>query len=228
MAQISIKTDEKCSFIAIFSSFPILIRFFLLILQRKYNKVISVKIQKMDKKHFDIDFRAATLKDFEECMDLINQARQQMIESGLHQWTGGYPSESDILADINNGVAQVLTIDKKIAVYGAVILNGEEKYNSIQGTWKTYGNYYAIHRLATLPELQREGFAQVFIKKVKGLCEVECIPSIKVDTHIKNLKMVKLLSSMGFCYCGTVDYGARGKRIAFEYVTLNEKEENIY
>lgn len=93
----------------------------------------------MDKKHFDIDFRAATLKDFEECMDLINQARQQMIESGLHQWTGGYPSESDILADINNGVAQVLTIDKKIAVYGAVILNGEEKYNSIQGTWKTYG-----------------------------------------------------------------------------------------
>lgn len=181
----------------------------------------------MDKKHFDIDFRAATLKDFEECMDLINQARQQMIESGLHQWTGGYPSESDILADINNGVAQVLTIDKKIAVYGAVILNGEEKYNSIQGTWKTYGNYYAIHRLATLPELQREGFAQVFIKKVKGLCEVECIPSIKVDTHIKNLKMVKLLSSMGFCYCGTVDYGTRGKRIAFEYVTLNEKEENI-
>ncbi len=45
----------------------------------------------MDKKHFDIDFRAATLKDFEECMDLINQARQQMIESGLHQWTGGCP-----------------------------------------------------------------------------------------------------------------------------------------
>lgn len=40
--------------------------------------------------------------------------------------------------------------------------------------------------------------------------------------------MVKLLSLMGFCYCGTVDYGTRGKRIAFEYVTLNEKEENIY
>lgn len=80
----------------------------------------------MDKKHFDIDFRAATLKDFEECMDLINQARQQMVESGLHQWTGGYPSESDILADINNGVAQVLTIDKKMQFMELSYLTGKK------------------------------------------------------------------------------------------------------
>ncbi len=42
------------------------------------------------------------------------------------QWLVDFLPQSDILADINNGVAQVLTIDKKIAVYGAVILNGEE------------------------------------------------------------------------------------------------------
>lgn len=178
--------------------------------------------------NYEIDFRVATLRDYEACINIINSARQQMIESGLHQWTDGYPSEDDIRNDINNGVAYVLTIDHKIAVYGAVILNGEPKYDDIDGEWLTNGNYYVIHRFATLPEFQREGYAQTFIKRVKGLCEVEQVPSIKVDTHIKNLKMVNLLASMGFCYCGVIDYGSHGTRIAFEYRTINPDDKSIF
>ena len=177
-----------------------------------------------DTRYNSIDFRVATLRDYTDCVELINKVRQQMIDSGLHQWSDGYPSDDDILNDINNGVARVLTLNGKIGVYGAVILNGEPTYEYIFGKWQTNGNYYAIHRFATLPELQREGLAQTFIKRVKGLCEVERVPSIKVDTHIKNFKMVRLLANMGFCYCGTVDYGNRGKRVAFEYVTLNPDE----
>ena len=171
--------------------------------------------------YFDIDFRPATLKDFYDCMDIIDSARQQMIDSGLHQWSEGYPSEDDILNDINNGVGCVLTINKQVAVYGAVVLNGEPQYQALNGKWITDGDYYVIHRFATRPEFQREGLAQAFIKKVKGLCEVEKVHSIKVDTHIKNIRMVSLLNSMGFCYCGVVDYGDRDKRVAFEYVTVN-------
>lgn len=173
-----------------------------------------------------LNFRAATLRDYYDCVEIINKARQQMIDSGLHQWSEGYPSEDDILNDINNGVAQVITIEGKAVVYGAVILNGEPQYEALQGKWQTNGNYYVIHRFATLPEYQREGLAQTFIKKVKSLCEVERVPSIKLDTHVKNFKMVHLLASMGFCYCGIVDYGSHGKRVAFEYVTLNLGEEN--
>lgn len=151
-----------------------------------------------------------------------------MIDSGLHQWNDGYPSGDDVLNDINNGVAHVLTIDNEIAVYGAVILNGEPCYDTIAGNWQTNGNYYVIHRFATLPEFQREGLAQKFIRCVRGLCEVEQVPSIKVDTHIKNFKMIGLLSSLGFCYCGIIDYGTRGTRAAFEYVTLNMDAVNNF
>lgn len=178
----------------------------------------------MDTTERNIEFRVALLKDFDECWLLINKARQKMILSGLHQWTEDYPSEKDILNDINNGVARVIIFGGKIAVYGAVILNGEPKYDYIMGKWQTEGNYYAVHRLATHPDFQREGLARTYIKQVQGLCEVERIPSIKVDTHIKNIKMIRLLSSMGFCYCGTIDYGSRGKRVAFEYVTMNIAE----
>lgn len=169
-----------------------------------------------------IDFRPAFMKDFDECWRVINEAREQMIESGRHQWTEDYPSKQCILDDINNGNAYVLTVDDKIAVYGAVMLNGEPTYDMLQGEWITHGNYYVIHRFATHPELQREGYARIFINKVCSLCEVEHVPSIKVDTNYDNLPMINLLSSMGFCLCGQVSYGERGVRFAFEKLTFEQ------
>lgn len=173
-----------------------------------------------------IDFRPALMNDFDGCWRVIDEARDQMIASNRHQWTKLYPSKQDILSDINNGHAYVLTVDEKIAVYGAVMLNGEPHYNEIEGQWITSGNYYCIHRFATLPELQREGYAKIFLGKTNSLCEVEHVPSIKVDTNYDNIPMISLLSSMGFCICGQVSYGGRrGNRFVFEKITmLNEKE----
>mgnify|MGYP003562089869 CR=1 FL=1 len=151
------------------------------------------------------DFRPAYIKDFEACWNIIDQARRSMIASGRHQWTNDYPAEHDIKDDINNGNAYVLTVDGEVAVYG---------------DWLTTGDYYVIHRFATLPKYQREGFARIFINKVNSLCEVEKVPSIKVDTNFDNLPMINLLSSMGFCICGRINYGNRGMRFAFEKQTI--------
>lgn len=166
------------------------------------------------------DFRPAYIKDFEACMNVIDQARRLMIASGRHQWTSDYPSENDIRKDIDNGNAFVLTVNGDVAVYGAVVLNGEPAYQKIEGKWLTEGDYYVIHRFATIPKYQREGLARIFISKVNSLCEIEKVPSIKVDTNYDNIPMVKLLSSMGFCICGQVDYGKRGTRFAFEKRTI--------
>lgn len=167
-----------------------------------------------------IDFRPAFIKDFDGCWKVINEARQQMIASGRHQWTDDYPAQQNILDDINNGNAYVLTVDGKVAVYGAVILNGEPQYDFLIGKWLTNGNYYVVHRFATLPSFQREGYAKIFLEKVNSLCEIEHVPSIKVDTNYDNIPMVRLLSSMGFCICGRVNYGAHGMRFAFEKITI--------
>lgn len=166
------------------------------------------------------DFRPAYKKDFEACWNVIDQARKLMIASGRHQWTNDYPSVKDIKNDIDNGNAFVITVDNQIAVYGAVMLNGEPQYDFLKGEWLTNGDYYVIHRFATLPMFQREGLARVFIDKVNSLCEVERVPSIKVDTNYDNLPMINLLSSMGFCICGQVNYGTRGMRFAFEKTTM--------
>lgn len=100
-------------------------------------------------------------------------------------------------------------------------MNGEPKYKKLVGNWITDGDYYVIHRFATLPSFQREGLARIFISKVNSMCEVEKIPSIKVDTNFDNTPMINLLSSMGFCICGRVNYGGnRGQRFAFEKLSI--------
>lgn len=172
-----------------------------------------------------IDYRPAFINDFEGCWRVINEARHQMIASNRYQWTEDYPSRQDILDDVNNGNAFVLTVDDKIAVYGAVMLNGEPQYESIRGKWITNGDYYVIHRFATLPELQREGYARIFINKTTSLCEVEHVPSIKVDTNYDNIPMINLLSSLGFCLCGEISYQGRGTRFAFEKITFQQAVE---
>lgn len=178
----------------------------------------------MEMEKVEIDFRTALLKDYDDCWNVIDQARQQMIESGRHQWTPDYPSRQNILDDINNGNAYVVTVDGKIAVYGAVILNGEPAYDYLDGKWITNGNYYVVHRFACLPQLQREGFAQIFLKKLSSTCQVEKVPSIKVDTNYDNFPMIHLLSIMGYCYCGIITYGTRGKRLAFERLTMRQDQ----
>ena len=44
------------------------------------------------------------------------------------------------------------------------------------------------------------------------------IGSIKVDTNHDNAEMLGLLSSLAYTHCGTVSYGFRGERMAFEKV----------
>ena len=171
-------------------------------------------------KDMKTDFRPAYNKDFEACWNVIDSARKIMVASGRHQWTSDYPSTQDIRNDIENGNAFVLTVDDEVAVYGAVMLNGEPQYDFINGNWITNGDYYVIHRFATLPKYQSEGLARIFINTVNSLCEVEKVPSIKVDTNYDNMPMIKLLSSMGFCICGQINYGNRGMRFAFEKLTI--------
>lgn len=175
-----------------------------------------------------IDFRPAFMRDFDSCWKVIDGARDQMIASGRHQWTADYPSEQDIRNDINNGNAYVLTVNGEIAVYGAIILNGEPQYEFLQGKWLTHSDYYVIHRFATLPKLQREGYAKEFLDRTNSLCQVEHVCSIKVDTNYDNLPMIKLLSSMGYCICGQVNYGERGYRFAFEKLTIAPNQPAYY
>ena len=132
---------------------------------------------------------------------------------------------SDIIQSNGSGVVSEPAVEyigaeiKALSERNNIVVVADEahrsQYDFIDGDWLTTGDYYVIHRFATLPKYQREGFARIFINKVNSLCEVEKVPSIKVDTNFDNGAMLHILNKLGYTYCGEV-YFRGSARKAFE------------
>ena len=56
----------------------------------------------------------------------------------------------------------------------------------------------------------------MMLMRAEELCRRSGIGSIRIDTNHDNAEMLGLVSSLGYASCGTVSYGPRGERMAFE------------
>lgn len=159
-------------------------------------------------------FRKATNADSEWIWQIILQAKEQMRLLGSRQWQDGYPAYDNIVHDIECGYGYVLCIDDRVVAYGAVIFDGEPAYNSIEGQWPDEQPYVVVHRLAVADEMKQRGMASSFMKAVEALSRENGVFSFRVDTNFDNHYMRKMLSTLGFVYCGEIAY-QRGARDAY-------------
>ena len=65
------------------------------------------------------------------------------------------------------------------------------------GTWLDNRSYGVIHRLAS--DGSKKGIGSFCIKWVYEQCN-----HIRIDTHIDNIVMQKLVEKLGFIHCGTI------------------------
>ena len=152
-------------------------------------------------------------------------ARDFMAEQGNPQWRDGYPYDDVVQNFVNGGNFRILEIGGKVAaVYSVFDSDGE--YDDIKGRWLTDGedgknkNYLTVHTLAVSPLFRGQGLAKAAFKEAEEEARVSGKASIRMDTHIKNLPMQKLLSSQGFTYCGTIKSRGEGAFICFEKVLV--------
>ena len=162
------------------------------------------------------EFRKATPMDVEKAWMVLDGARRHMIEIGRHQWTQQYPSRDNVVKDIDGGHAYLLLEDKEVVAYAAVAVNGEPEYEHMHGKWISEQDYIMMHRLAVSMAHRGKGLARRYFDEVEHLAQVIDIHSIKVDTNYDNVEMLALLPRLGYEYCGEVEYGIKGKRLAFE------------
>jgi GNAT superfamily N-acetyltransferase len=165
----------------------------------------------------DFIFRKAKQADTERIWQIILQAKAQMRRMNSRQWQDGYPAIENIANDIANGYGCVLCGDSGVIAYGAVIFDGEPAYNDIQGKWLTGLPYVVVHRLAVADEVKNRGIATLFMQKVGELGKQKEIGSFRVDTNFDNLYMQKILSVLGFTYCGEIFYD-KNQRWAYEKI----------
>ena len=159
-----------------------------------------------------ISIRIATTQDLPSIMEVIDIARQFMHETGNHsQWINGYPSESQMLENIEKNHCYVC-VNKENEILGTFcwILGEDPTYSYIEdGSWLDNEPYGVIHRLATN-------------RKVKGIahaCITWCLSqhrNIRVDTHADNLVMQNIFEKYGFKRCGIIYVSNGTARIAYQ------------
>ena len=164
----------------------------------------------------NLTFRAATDSDVDAIMQIIDDARRQMLDEGKHQWDESYPLQAHIEADIRQQHACVLCSEGRVVAYAAVIFGEEPAYRHIvNGEWQSSLPYVVVHRLAVSHADRRCGLGRCFMQQVERLTLRHGLHSFRVDTNYDNDAMLHLLRSLGFRYCGEIVYD-RGRRMAFE------------
>lgn len=162
-------------------------------------------------------FRQASAEDLPQAWLIIRKAKRFMHEKGRDQWTEEYPSLERIEADILSGGAYVMCDGGgRIGAYAYVTAAPEPAYAAPSARWLSHGPYVVIHRLAVGAAFRGRGLGRAMLLKAEQVALSRGIGSIKVDTNHDNAEMLGLLNSLGYTRCGTVSYGFRGERMAFE------------
>lgn len=166
--------------------------------------------------------RKAVYKEIETIKQIYEDARTFMRQSGnMKQWTGGYPTEADITADIDNGILYVAVENKKIACVFCCMDTPEPTYEKIyEGKWKDDGPYRAVHRIAVSKDCHGKGVAGICFDFALSFCG-----SVRIDTHRDNVPMQKTLLKNGFEYCGIIYLQNGDERLAYQKTIRTETNE---
>ncbi|MDI1315740.1 GNAT family N-acetyltransferase [Flavobacterium sp.] len=160
-------------------------------------------------------FRVANPTDLPKIWEIIKQAILRRKNDGSTQWQDGYPNETLIENDIEQGNGYVLIEGIQIIGYTAIIFNDEPAYEDLKGTWLTNEEFAVIHRLAISDDYIGKGLAQKIMHFTEEVAIQNHIFSIKVDTNFDNNAMLNIFEKLGYSFCGEVSFRG-GIRKAFE------------
>ncbi len=157
--------------------------------------------------------RKAGMEDLKEILNVYESARLYMKKSGNpSQWGDSFPPQSTVEEDIENETLYVA--ERSGRVCGVMEFHiGEEPYYAVldEGSWIYSGDYATVHRLAS--DGSKRGVFAEFLEFGKGIC-----PHIRIDTHVDNIVMQKLIEKHGFEKCGFFFSTPERKWIAYEKI----------
>ncbi len=165
----------------------------------------------------DYHFRKAKTSDIPQIWGILQQAIERRKEEGSNQWQDGYPNLETLQIDIEKGEGYILTGEKVVIGYCAILVNDEPDYEKIKGKWLTNNDFVVFHRLAISEKYLGKGFSKILVRNIEEIAISNKIYSIKADTNYDNITMMKIFENMGYTFCGEILF--RGSpRKAYEKV----------
>ncbi|WP_025724744.1 GNAT family N-acetyltransferase [Acholeplasma granularum] len=144
--------------------------------------------------------RLGTFNDLNQIMGVIKQAQLRMKNSGMTQWQNNYPNIDIIKEDITHNHLYVYIMDQQV-VGTMSVFSIDSVYDDIIGKWLNDNPYKAIHRIALSNDYVGLNLTS---KMIDYVFQYFNIRDIRIDTHPKNLPMIKSLERQGFIKCGVV------------------------
>lgn len=154
--------------------------------------------------------RKAQPGDIPQIMRIYDEARQSMRRGGnMQQWINGYPSESLIRDDIEQGVSYVCCEKDELYCVFAFIIGEDPTYDRIDdGQWPNSEPYGTIHRIGS------DGRKKGLFPLCYDFCR-SMIKNIRIDTHADNALMHHILKKHGFTRCGVIYVYDGSPRVAY-------------
>jgi len=154
--------------------------------------------------------RKSTISDIPRLHEIFASARLFMKATGNpNQWADNYPSEEQLLNDINREVSHVIIEKERIVATFVLIGGNDPTYNIIYGgAWKNDNPYATIHRIANSGEVKG-----VFDEAVKYA--LSQYSTLRIDTHRDNFVMRHCIEKAGFEYCGIIHCWNGDERLAY-------------
>ncbi len=163
-----------------------------------------------------MEYRKTKKEDIDIVLSMYEDAKIRLKESGINQWQDGYPNKETLLVDMEAGESYVVIDNDKVVATCMISSQVDSNYSIIEGAWLDDNPYVVIHRVATDAKYLKKGYASYCFKIAKE--EFPHINSIKIDTHLENIAMQKMLNKNGFMECGIVYVANNAKRIAFQKI----------
>lgn len=161
-----------------------------------------------------LELRLARIEEIDFFEQFIKEAVEYQHSIGLNQWNKNYPTVSIIEEDIKKNIGFAFAVDGKPVGYCALIFDGDEEYERIDGKWKTDLPYATVHRIMFGNIGRGKGYAVMAFDLIKNYCKQNGFSVIKIDTKEDNVVMRHVLEKQGFVDCGTVQYD--GPKMAYE------------
>lgn len=157
-----------------------------------------------------VEIRQATAADLPQIMDIFEQARRFMRQTGNPtQWGPDYPGLALMEEQIRQGVCYVCTRQGRVEGTFCLIFGADPTYAHISdGAWPDEAPYATIHRLASAGR----------VHGVAGTCIDWCgahAGTLRADTHADNRVMQHLLEKAGFVRCGVIRVADGSPRLAY-------------
>ena len=162
-----------------------------------------------------MDYRLATIDDFEEIIVMYLSAIDAMNAEGIMQWDDIYPTADDIRKDIDTQEMYVGLKDSRICV--AYTINKESDGQYQNAAWEGGINYIVVHRLCVAPEFQHQHIARETMLHIHNECKGYGIKAVRLDAFTENPYALALYENLGYKKRGEAVW-RKGRFCLYEFI----------